>query len=102
MFGLWHEFVESFAFTVYKQRATFENEINQSDVIVSRESTIVSSINISRQRLFIKKNNLHGTKLFEVEKKKLRRQGNNESRRFRQILYMQQKRRLSLIRKISE
>lgn len=34
--------------------------------------------------LFIKKNNLHGTKLFEVEKKKLRRQGNNESRRFRQ------------------
>lgn len=57
MFGLWHEFVESFAFTVYKQRATFENEINQSVVIVSRESTIVSSINISRQRLFIKKNN---------------------------------------------
>lgn len=57
MFGLWHESVENFAFTVYKQRATFENEINQSDVIVSRESTIVSSINISRQRLFIKKNN---------------------------------------------
>lgn len=55
MFGLWHESVENFAFTVYKQRATFENEINQSVVIVSRESTIVSSLNISRKRLFIKK-----------------------------------------------
>lgn len=55
MFGLWHESVESFAFTVYKQRATFENEINQSVVIVSRESTIVSSLNISHKRLFIKK-----------------------------------------------
>lgn len=48
MFGLWHESVGSFAFTVYKQRAVSENEINQSDVIVSRESMIASSINISR------------------------------------------------------
>lgn len=30
--------------------------------------------------IIYKKNNLHGTKLFEVENKKLRRQGNNESR----------------------
>lgn len=57
MFGLWHESVERFAFTIYKQRAVFENEINQSDVIVSRESMIVFSVNIPRERLFIKKNN---------------------------------------------
>lgn len=55
MFGLWHESVERFAFTIYKQRAVFENEINQFDVIVSRESMIVFSVNIPRERLFIKK-----------------------------------------------
>lgn len=55
MFGLWHESVERFEFTIYKQRAVFENEINQSDVIVSRESMIVFSVNIPRERLFIKK-----------------------------------------------
>lgn len=57
MFGLWHESVGNFTFMVHKRRTVSENEINQSDAIASRESIIVSSINISLKRLFIKKNN---------------------------------------------